>query len=87
MKIILAPDKFKNSSTGLEFCDAVEEGICKITSDLEITPLPLADGGDGTIDLKENSIENLGIKYTNTVMSYANNFKDAMQNSFDYLKK
>ena len=26
MKIILAPDKFKNSLTGLEFCDAVEDG-------------------------------------------------------------
>ncbi|PQB03169.1 glycerate kinase [Polaribacter filamentus] len=51
MKIILAPDKFKNSLTGLEFCEAVEEGICKITSDVEITRLPLADGGDGTIEV------------------------------------
>tara|TARA_R110001592_G_scaffold17748_1_gene74223 strand:+ start:7297 stop:8421 length:1125 start_codon:yes stop_codon:yes gene_type:complete len=51
MKIILAPDKFKNSLTGIEFCDAVEEGICKITADVEITRLPLADGGDGTIEV------------------------------------
>lgn len=51
MKIILAPDKFKNSLTGLEFCDAVEKGIRKITSDVEITRLPLADGGDGTIEV------------------------------------
>ena len=51
MKIILAPDKFKNSLTGLEFCDAVEEGIRKITSNVEITRLPLADGGDGTIEV------------------------------------
>lgn len=51
MKIILAPDKFKNSLTGLEFCNAVEEGIRKITSDIEITRLPLADGGDGTIEV------------------------------------
>jgi glycerate kinase len=51
MKIILAPDKFKNSLTGLEFCEAVEEGIRKITSDVEITKLPLADGGDGTIEV------------------------------------
>ena len=51
MKIILAPDKFKNSLTGLELCNAVEEGIRKITSDIEITRLPLADGGDGTIEV------------------------------------
>jgi glycerate kinase len=51
MKIILAPDKFKNSLTGLEFCEAVEEGIGKITSDVEITKQPLADGGDGTIEV------------------------------------
>ena len=51
MKIILAPDKFKNSLTGLEFCHAVEEGINAIRSDIEIVKLPLADGGDGTIEV------------------------------------
>lgn len=51
MKIIIAPDKFKNSLTGLEFCNAVEEGIRKTTANVEITRLPLADGGDGTIEV------------------------------------
>ncbi|GAA4949820.1 glycerate kinase [Algibacter agarivorans] len=51
MKIILAPDKFKNSLTGLEFCNAVEEGIKNIKPDTEIIKLPLADGGDGTIEV------------------------------------
>lgn len=51
MKIVLAPDKFKNSLTGLEFCDAVEAGIKAITPDVEIVKLPLADGGDGTIEV------------------------------------
>ncbi|WP_430933207.1 glycerate kinase [Saccharicrinis sp. 156] len=51
MKIIIAPDKFKGSLTGLEFCDAVERGIKKHVSDIEIVKLPLADGGDGTIEV------------------------------------
>ena len=51
MKIVLAPDKFKNSLTGLEFCNAVEEGINAIRCDVEIVKLPLADGGDGTIEV------------------------------------
>jgi glycerate kinase len=50
-KIILAPDKFKGSLTGMEFCDAIERGIRKQTSDIEILKLPLADGGDGTIEV------------------------------------
>ncbi|WP_372755953.1 glycerate kinase [Mariniflexile sp.] len=51
MKIIIAPDKFKNSLTGLEFCDAVEEGIMAVIPDAEIIKMPLADGGDGTIEV------------------------------------
>ncbi len=48
MKIVLAPDKFKGSITGLEFCDAVAKGIRRINSKVEIVEIPLADGGDGT---------------------------------------
>jgi len=51
MKIVLAPDKFKNSLTGMEFCDFVEAGIKKIRPNVEIIKLPLADGGDGTIEV------------------------------------
>ncbi len=51
MKIIIAPDKFKGSLTGMEFCKAVEEGVKEIIPDTEILWLPLADGGDGTIEV------------------------------------
>ena len=51
MKFVLAPDKFKGSLSGLEFCDAVHKGISKILPDAEILCLPLADGGDGTIEV------------------------------------
>ncbi|HYQ56359.1 MAG TPA: glycerate kinase, partial [Draconibacterium sp.] len=49
-KIVIAPDKFKGSLTGIEFCDAVERGIKKHISKINIAKLPLADGGDGTVD-------------------------------------
>ncbi|MBJ2176510.1 glycerate kinase [Aureibaculum sp. A20] len=51
MKIVIAPDKFKGSLTGLEFCDAVASGIQHINPEYTIVKLPLADGGDGTIDV------------------------------------
>jgi glycerate kinase len=53
MKIILAPDKFKGSLTGMQFCAAVEEGIKGVLPNAEIIKLPLADGGDGTIEILE----------------------------------
>ncbi|MEC3906595.1 glycerate kinase [Tamlana sp. 2201CG12-4] len=51
MKIVLAPDKFKNSLTGLEFCSAVKAGIHAVDPGVTIVNLPLADGGDGTIEV------------------------------------
>lgn len=51
MKIIIAPDKFKNSLKGLEFCNAVAAGIKAVKPDVDIIKMPLADGGDGTIEV------------------------------------
>ena len=53
MKIVVAPDKFKGSLTGMQFCTAVEEGIKVVVPNTEIVRLPLADGGDGTIEILE----------------------------------
>jgi glycerate kinase len=51
MKIVLAPDKFKGSLTGLQFCNAVEEGLKKLIKKAEVIFIPLSDGGDGTIEI------------------------------------
>ena len=51
MKIVIAPDKFKNSLTGIVFCEIVEKEILKKKSNIEVVKLPLADGGDGTIEV------------------------------------
>ncbi len=51
MKFVIAPDKFKYSLTGIEFCKAVTEGIIKILPDAKIIQLPMADGGDGTLEV------------------------------------
>ena len=51
MKFVIAPDKFKGSLTGFEFCTAVEKGLVKVFPQAEIIHLPLADGGDGTLEI------------------------------------
>ncbi len=50
-KIVIAPDKFKGSLTGIEFCTEVEKALKQYCNVLDIIKLPLADGGDGTVDV------------------------------------
>ncbi|WP_298510765.1 glycerate kinase [uncultured Kordia sp.] len=64
MKIVLAPDKFKGALTGNEFCNAATEGIKNAMPLAEIIRLPLADGGDGTIEILANHLEGELIQVT-----------------------
>ncbi|MDH7599675.1 MAG: glycerate kinase [Sedimentisphaerales bacterium] len=50
MKIVLAPDKFKGSLTAPQACQAMERGIRRVWPDGELLSIPLADGGEGTVD-------------------------------------
>lgn len=50
MKIIIAPDKFKGTLKAIEVAQAVERGIKKILPEADTVLLPLADGGEGTVD-------------------------------------
>lgn len=49
-KIIIAPDSFKESMTAMEACHAIEEGIIKSGKQYQIQMIPMADGGEGTIE-------------------------------------
>lgn len=50
MKIVLAPDSFKESLTAAEVCQAMERGIRQVAPQSDIKSIPMADGGDGTMD-------------------------------------
>ena len=50
MKFVLAPDSFKESMTSKEACDAMERGIKKVIKDAECIKVPMADGGEGTVE-------------------------------------
>lgn len=50
MKIVLAPDSFKGSLSALEVCQALEEGARRVLPAAEFVTIPLADGGEGTLD-------------------------------------
>ena len=50
MKFILAPDSFKESMTAKEACISMENGIRKVINDATCIHVPMADGGEGTVD-------------------------------------
>ncbi|MGE6630602.1 glycerate kinase [Bacillus sp. NPDC077027] len=49
MKIVIAPDSFKESLSALEAATAIEEGFRSIFPEAEYVKLPMADGGEGTV--------------------------------------
>lgn len=50
MKIVIAPDSFKGSLTALEVANAIEDGLKKYNKDFVIEKVPMADGGEGTVE-------------------------------------
>ncbi len=46
---VLAPDSFKESMTAKEVCEAMEIGIKRAIPDAECIHVPMADGGEGTV--------------------------------------
>lgn len=49
MKVVLAPDSFKESMTAAEATDAMARGVQQVYPDAECIAKPLADGGEGTL--------------------------------------
>lgn len=65
MKFVLAPDSFKESMTAKEVCIAMENGIRKIYKDAECIHVPMADGGEGTVQSLVDATE--GVLYKEEV--------------------
>ena len=50
MKILIAPDKFKDALSAGDICAFLEKGILTTFPEANCTLLPLADGGEGTLE-------------------------------------
>lgn len=50
MRIVIAPDKFKGSLSAQEVGEHIEAGIRAVVADADLTVVPMADGGEGTLD-------------------------------------
>ena len=50
MKIVIASDSYKGSLDSLQVNEAMRKGILRVFEDAEIICIPIADGGEGTVD-------------------------------------
>ena len=65
MKIIIAPDSFKESISATDASNAIEKGLQKILPKAEYIKIPVADGGEGSLDAIAKSLafaQNINIK-------------------------
>ncbi len=56
MKVLVCPDKFKGSLTAQEVCEAIGRGLKSFDPLIETRLLPLADGGEGSLDILESAL-------------------------------
>ena len=74
MKIVIAPDSFKESMSAREAAEAIQEGFSKILpSTVEYDLIPMADGGEGTTEALMEALNaktiatTVKIRYTETL--------------------
>lgn len=56
MKVVIACDSFKGSVTAVQAVSYLEEGIRRVWPEAEVDGIPVADGGEGTVDAFLHSV-------------------------------
>jgi glycerate kinase len=56
VRILVAPDKFKDSLTAAEVAKSIAAGLRAVLPDAVIETMPVADGGEGTADVIHNAL-------------------------------
>lgn len=56
MKILIAPDSFKGSLSAIKFCEIAKKSILSVLPDAQIDCMPVADGGEGTLECLEKAL-------------------------------
>ena len=77
MKIVIAPDSFKESLPANEVAEAIKRGFERAIPNVECLLLPVGDGGEGTVDaiksslgLEEKTVQVTGPFGDEVLMSY-----------------
>lgn len=50
VEIMIAADSFKGSASSIEVASYIEQGIIRVNKEVKVKKIPIADGGEGTVD-------------------------------------
>ncbi|MGE7910673.1 glycerate kinase [Lysinibacillus xylanilyticus] len=50
MKVVISPDSYKGTLSAIEVANAMQAGILEVNQSIETVILPVADGGEGTLE-------------------------------------
>lgn len=50
MKVLIAPDSYKDALTAREAASAIAQGLRRVLPEAELVECPMGDGGEGTLD-------------------------------------
>ena len=81
MKIVIAPDSFKESLPASEVAKAIKRGLQKALPESECLLLPVGDGGEGTVDVIKSA---LGLEEHTTQVTGP--FGDEVQMPYVYIE-
>ncbi|MCK5153514.1 MAG: glycerate kinase [Spirochaetales bacterium] len=62
MKILIAPDSFKGSATSRKAAEAIGKGVHLVFPNAELIEIPVADGGEGTVEALTDSLKGQVVK-------------------------
>ena len=82
MKIVIAPNAFKDSLSAIQAADAMSLGVRRVCPGAQICQIPVADGGDGLTDIAVHILK--GVELSKEVSGPSGNKINA---SFCYLPK
>lgn len=57
MKIVIAPDSFKESMTAEAVCNAIQAGFAAVFPEAEYVSIPMADGGEGSLEAIQAALD------------------------------
>ncbi|MDO4273839.1 MAG: glycerate kinase [Eubacteriales bacterium] len=72
MKLLLASDSYKGSLSTMQVAEQIKKGVRKVYADAEFMCVPVADGGEGTV---EAMVSSLGGEYRTVVVTAPNGKK------------
>jgi glycerate kinase len=81
-KFILIPDSFKGTLSSIQVCNILEKQIRKKYEDAEIIKIPVADGGEGSVDAFLQAVggEKVFVEVNNPYMEKMNAFYGLIEN-------